>query len=117
MKKIFLLVLLSLLPSGALSQTAPPSETQSFRDQIKADRARAAAEEKSADPARPWDRDAHGRRFWDRESEPPEGEISIREQIKAARAKDAAEQTEAGSSRQWYKDEISKRERPPEQSK
>jgi len=37
----------------------------SIRDQIKAARAKDVLEEKSASVARPWDRDAFGKRPWD----------------------------------------------------
>ena len=108
MRTVFLLVLLSL-GTFVRAQTLSPSEGPSFREQIKADRAKAAAEELVAAPARPWDRDARGRRYWDRESEPPGGEISIHAKIKAAQAKELADQREAAPSRPWDKDASGRR--------
>jgi hypothetical protein len=42
----------------------------SIRDQIKARRAREDAEEINEPPGRPWDRDAEGKRPWERVDNP-----------------------------------------------
>jgi hypothetical protein len=43
----------------------------SDRENIKAQRAKARAEEAKSDPARPWDRDKDGKRPWERVTPPP----------------------------------------------
>jgi hypothetical protein len=52
-------------PIDAPPINAPPINALSDRDRIKNDRAKAAAEEKNSSTARPWDRDANGKRPWD----------------------------------------------------
>jgi hypothetical protein len=71
--KIALLVTLLVTSASAQGQvaTAPiPKETPSIHEQIKADRARAKADDESGPTARPWDRDRDGKRPWDRSKDP-----------------------------------------------
>jgi hypothetical protein len=42
----------------------PPTEPAAERERMKAERAAAAEERKSAGNARPWDKDADGKRPW-----------------------------------------------------
>jgi hypothetical protein len=67
MKKIVLIALVITFP--AIAQTDQrPSEPRTDREQVQADRAKAAADEKSAPATRPWDRDADGKRPWERKT-------------------------------------------------
>jgi len=68
MKTICLVACLAGYGGAALAQTTEPSPSRpaSDREQVQADRAKAAAQEKSAPTARPWDRDVSGKRPWDR---------------------------------------------------
>ena len=72
-KFIAIAALLAMAP--ALAQTGVPSTPAkpalSDREQVKADRAKAAEDEKGTTTARPWDRDADGRRPWERKPEKP----------------------------------------------
>jgi hypothetical protein len=77
MKNILLVLLLSL-SAAAHAETAlpPPDRTSeshdgkiSFREQIKADRAKAAAELEAPGTARPWDKDVNGLRPWETKPE------------------------------------------------
>ncbi|MDA9406017.1 hypothetical protein XH80_04395 [Bradyrhizobium sp. CCBAU 45384] len=65
-KLITIVALLTMAP--ALAQTGVPSTKPPLtdREQVKADRAKAAEDDKAATTARPWDRDAYGRRPWER---------------------------------------------------
>jgi hypothetical protein len=72
--KIALLVMLLAIPASAQGQvaTAPvPKEPLSIRDQIKADRAKAKADDENGPTARFWDRDRDGKRPWDHYKEIP----------------------------------------------
>jgi len=71
MAKLIIVALLTMAP--ALAQTGVPSAKPllSDREQVKADRAKAAEDDKAATTARPWDRDADGRRPWERKPEKP----------------------------------------------
>jgi len=52
--------------------TAPvPKDPPSIREQIKADRARAKADDENGPTARSWDRDRDGKRPWDSSKETP----------------------------------------------
>ena len=66
MKKFFLMTLLVATPVSAQTDQPAPPAPLTTREQVQADRARAAAEEKSAPTARPWDRGADGKRPWER---------------------------------------------------
>ncbi|MFX5602927.1 hypothetical protein ABTD90_20485, partial [Acinetobacter baumannii] len=74
MKKFFLVALFITI-SPCMAQTVagttlPPTEP-SIREQIKADRERdRKAEASISSQARPWDKDANGKRPWDRKDEP-----------------------------------------------
>jgi hypothetical protein len=74
---IKLLIIALLTTSPVFAQIGQPSPKLSLTDrqQIQADRAKAAAEDQSAPTARPWDRDAKGERPWQepekRPDEPP----------------------------------------------
>ncbi|WP_271570832.1 hypothetical protein [Bradyrhizobium sp. CCBAU 11386] len=66
--KTYLMIAITLFAAPVAAQPAvPPAATPeiSFRDQIKAARARDAAEEKTSSTARAWDRDVNGKRPWD----------------------------------------------------
>jgi hypothetical protein len=68
--KSFLLVVLTVACSAATAQVAPaptkaPAEL-SIRDQIKAQRAKEQLDERNGPSQRAWDRDANGKRPWDR---------------------------------------------------
>ena len=72
---IFILVVF-MLPRSAVaaevvSPPGPPLKAElSIRDQIKAQRAKEDAEERNEPPGRPWDRDAEGKRPWERVDKP-----------------------------------------------
>jgi hypothetical protein len=66
MKKFILAMLLIATSGLAQSEPVPPKAPITDREQVQADRARAASEEKNAPTARPWDRGADGKRPWDR---------------------------------------------------
>jgi len=72
---IFIVVLLILPWSAVAAQAVPPpgpplQAELSIRDQIKAQRAKEDAEERNEPPGRPWDRDAEGKRPWERVDKP-----------------------------------------------
>ena len=70
--KVALLVTLLVTSTSAQAQvsTAPvPKDPPSIREQIKADRARAKADDENGPTARFWDRDRDGKRPWDRSKE------------------------------------------------
>jgi hypothetical protein len=69
MKNAFLAALV-IVPLSAHGQTAPTSEEVSIQDQIKNDRAKSKADFENGPKGRPWDRDANGKRPWER-NEPP----------------------------------------------
>ena len=67
--KIALLVTLLVISASAQGQvaTAPvPKDPPSIHEQIKADRARAKADDENGPTTRPWDRDRDGKRPWER---------------------------------------------------
>ncbi|AWL98397.2 hypothetical protein ABIA00_000484 [Bradyrhizobium ottawaense] len=69
MTKFILVALLTTLP--VLAQTTPiPTPPLTDRERVQADRAKAAEDEKGAPMTRPWDRDADGKRPWERKSKP-----------------------------------------------
>ncbi|MBR0931365.1 hypothetical protein JQ561_32560 [Bradyrhizobium diazoefficiens] len=72
MTKFVIAALLAMLhamaPVAAQTSEAQPKPPVTDREQVQADRAKAAAEEKSAPTTRPWDRDANGKRPWERSS-------------------------------------------------
>ena len=72
-KIALLLTLLAISPSaeGAAIAEPVPNELPSIHEQIKADRARAKTNEENDSKARFWDRDADGKRPWDRPKETP----------------------------------------------
>jgi hypothetical protein len=67
-KIALLLTLFAIAPSAEGSPVAEPvpNEIPSIHEQIKADRAKAKADEQNDSKARFWDRDADGKRPWDR---------------------------------------------------
>jgi hypothetical protein len=70
--KIALLVTLLAIFAEGQAAPAPTREPLSIREQIKADRARAQAdEEKNGPKARSWDRGTNGKRPWDPSKETP----------------------------------------------
>jgi nitrous oxide reductase accessory protein NosL len=69
--KIALLVALLALSAEGQAATAPIPEPLSIHEQIKADRARAKADEENGPKARFWDRGANGKRPWDPSKENP----------------------------------------------
>ncbi len=70
MKKIILATLLITTPAAAQNEPLPPKASITDRERVQADRARAAADEKDAPTARPWDRGADGKRPWERGAAP-----------------------------------------------
>jgi hypothetical protein len=70
MKKFILAMLLIATSGLAQSEPVPPKAPITDREQVQADRARAASEEKNAPTARPWDRGADGKRPWERGAPP-----------------------------------------------
>jgi hypothetical protein len=73
--KISFCVMLLALSTSAQAQVAnkpAPSDLPSIREQIKADRARAKADNENSPTARSWDRDRDGKRPWDTSKQPPE---------------------------------------------
>ncbi len=70
MTKYVIIALLTISP--VLAQTPQPSAKLPLtdREQIQADRAKAAAEEEREPTARPWDRNADGKRPWDQPVKP-----------------------------------------------
>jgi hypothetical protein len=69
--KIVLLVALLTVPLSTHAQTAPISnEASSMHDQIKTDQAKSKADFEGGPKERPWDRDANGKRPWDRKEAP-----------------------------------------------
>lgn len=71
------IALLLIVFAAASSAEAPPkaepvpNQIPSIREQIKADRARAKTDEENDSKVRSWDRDADGKRPWDRAKETP----------------------------------------------
>jgi hypothetical protein len=68
MKKILVVGAVLFLSSSAIvrsAEQATAAADMSIRDQIKAARAKDDLEEKAGLVARPWDRDASGKRPWD----------------------------------------------------
>jgi hypothetical protein len=77
--KNILLVLLLSVSAAAQAETALPEPDRtsespdgkiSLRGQIKAERAKAAADLKTSGTARPWDRDVNGLRPWEKKLGP-----------------------------------------------
>jgi nitrous oxide reductase accessory protein NosL len=71
MKTAFLVTLLAISAGGQAAAAAPVPEPLSIREQIKADRAKAKADEENGPKARFWDRGANGKRPWDPSKETP----------------------------------------------
>lgn len=70
MMKFLIVALVTIGP--ALAQVGSPQKPPlTDREQVKADRAKAAEAEKSAPATRPWDRDADGKRPWDQKPSKP----------------------------------------------
>ena len=66
--KIALLLILFVIAPAAEGPPAAeptPNEISAIHEQIKADRAKAKADEENDSKARFWDRDANGKRPWD----------------------------------------------------
>ncbi len=66
MTKFLAIILLTTLPVLAQAEQPTVKLPLSDREQVKSDRAKAAEEEKNATTARPWARDADGKRPWER---------------------------------------------------
>ncbi|MEY9184482.1 hypothetical protein ABIG06_006071 [Bradyrhizobium sp. USDA 326] len=71
MTKFIIVVLLTTLPVLAQTTPVPTAPPLTDRERVQADRARAAEDEKVAPISRPWDRDADGKRPWERKSSKP----------------------------------------------
>ena len=73
MKIALLLTLFAIAPSAEGPPLAEPvpNEIPSIHEQIKADRAKAKTDEENDPKARFWDRDADGKRPWDRPKDSP----------------------------------------------
>jgi hypothetical protein len=72
MKTLLFAALLAGWSPVAAQTASPPSPKGelSIVDQIKADRAKQKADEQNDSTARAWDRDADGKRPWDRKAPP-----------------------------------------------
>jgi hypothetical protein len=71
MKNALLAALLIVPLSSQQAQTAPASkEAPSVHDQVKTDQAKSKADFESGPKERPWDRDANGKRPWERKEAP-----------------------------------------------
>ncbi|KYG19639.1 hypothetical protein SE92_04650 [Bradyrhizobium sp. AT1] len=68
MTKFLIAALIVMGPAAAQTSEVQPKPSVTDREQVQADRAKAAAEERNAPTARPWDRDASGKRPWERSS-------------------------------------------------
>ena len=69
--KVAFLIALAIVPYSARGQTAPASnEAPSMHDQIKIDRAKANSDFENGPKERAWDRDAQGKRPWDKKDPP-----------------------------------------------
>lgn len=66
MNRLLIIALLATSPVAAQTAQPSPKPLLTDREQIQADRAKAAAVEKSDPAARPWDRDADGKRPWEK---------------------------------------------------
>lgn len=71
MTKFLAIILLTALPVLAQAEQSPAKLPLSDREQVRSDRAKAAEEEKNSTTARPWDRDADGKRPWERKNTVP----------------------------------------------
>lgn len=70
MAKFIIVAVVTTLP--VLAQTTPPTAPPlTDRERVQADRAKVADDEKVAPITRPWDRDADGKRPWERKSPKP----------------------------------------------
>ncbi|PIT04662.1 hypothetical protein TSA1_30865 [Bradyrhizobium nitroreducens] len=70
MTKFLIAALLAISPVAAQTSEAQPKPSLTDREQVQADRAKAAVEERNAPTARPWDRDASGKRPWEKLTAP-----------------------------------------------
>lgn len=68
MKIVLLVTLLAIVLSaeGSIVVAQTVKQSEALREQIKADLAKAKAEEESGPKSRFWDRDADGKRPWER---------------------------------------------------
>jgi hypothetical protein len=66
MTKFIIVALLIVTPVFAQTQPPAPVAPAAHREQIRADRAKAAEDEKNGSTARPWARDADGKRPWEK---------------------------------------------------
>lgn len=71
MTKFIIVALVTTLPVLAQTTPAPTAPPLTDRERVQADRAKAAEDEKLAPITRPWDRDADGKRPWERKSSKP----------------------------------------------
>jgi hypothetical protein len=75
MKRLFVALIVAWSPATAqtIDPTTFPKEEPSFRDQIKAARAKESADEASGPKERWWDRGTDGRRPWNTPVKPSGG--------------------------------------------
>ncbi|WP_246789701.1 hypothetical protein [Bradyrhizobium sp. CCBAU 51765] len=71
MTKFITVVLLTTLPVLAQTTPVPTAPPLTDRERVQAERAKAAEAERVAPITRPWDRDADGKRPWERKSPKP----------------------------------------------
>ena len=71
MTKFLIVALLTTSAAFAQHSATPIVTTPTDRERVQADRAKAAEDEKGAPATRPWDRDADGKRPWERQKALP----------------------------------------------
>lgn len=71
MTRFIIVAFLTTLPVLAQTTSVPGAPPLTDRERVQADRAKAAEEERVAPITRPWDRDADGKRPWERKSQKP----------------------------------------------
>lgn len=70
MKLALLIALLATVSPANAQIVSPPKDSQSVRDQLKADRSKYKEEFDSSSKKRPWDRDKNGERPFERKEDP-----------------------------------------------
>jgi len=71
MIKFIIVTFLTTLPVLAQTTPVPAPPPLTDRERVQADRSKAAEDERLAPITRPWDRDADGKRPWERKSSKP----------------------------------------------
>lgn len=71
MVKFIIVAVVTTLPVLAQTTPVPTAPPLTDRERVQADRAKVADDEKVAPITRPWDRDADGKRPWERKAPKP----------------------------------------------